>query len=130
MRRAALLALVIVASGCTESIRERQVEVIPPGAPIKYDRDLASSCVELSPTERLAWRALQGAAIGVGFGAGIGAIAGGSAATNSLPAIWQGAAAGAGAGAAVGLGEGYQDLKNPPEDCSKEQNTSGITPTK
>ena len=120
MRRSLALALAILASGCAQSVHEQQVEVIPAGAPIQYDQDVPA-CVHLSPAERLAWRALQGAAIGVGFGAGIGAIAGGyAAAGNTVPALWTGAAAGAGAGGAVGIGEGVRDLKNPTDDCAGE----------
>ncbi|HUN49145.1 MAG TPA: hypothetical protein VMU85_21605 [Stellaceae bacterium] len=129
MRRAVVgLALLVLVSGCTETVRERQVKVIPAGAPIAYDQDVPR-CVAMSPTERLAWRVLQGAAIGVGFGAGIGAIAGGYAAgANTLPAIWTGAAAGAGAGAVVGAGEGWKDIQHSPDGCAGQPSAAADKP--
>lgn len=117
MRRAVVLALVILVSGCAESVRQQQMEIaITPAGGIKYDRDIPA-CVTLSPEEQLAWRALQGAAMGVAIGAGIGALAGGA---NAIPAMWQGAAAGAGAGGLAGAALGYRDLNNPSAGCDKE----------
>lgn len=120
MRRVIALVLVIAVSGCAQSVPHQQLQAMPTADGIKYDQDVPA-CVNLSPNERLAWRVLQGAAIGVSFGAGIGAIAGGyAAAGNTVPALWQGAAAGAGAGALAGGVDGYQDLKKPADGCGPD----------
>ncbi len=123
MRRIISLALVIAIGGCTQAVPHHELQAMPTADGIKYDQDVPA-CVTLSPRERLAWRVLQGAAIGVSFGAGIGAIAGGYvAAGNTLPALWQGAAAGAGAGALAGGVDGYRDLEKPTDDCAPDAGT-------
>src|SRR5258708_17245018 len=115
MHRVIALVLVIAVSGCAQSVPHQQMQAMPTADGIKYDQDVPA-CVNLSPKERLAWRVLQGAAIGVSFGAGIGAIAGGyAAAGHTLPALWQGAAAGARAGGPAGRGRRAPGLqKRPP----------------